>query len=52
MRIRCALSGGQTLGTVGQLLGHRSAQTTTRYAHLIDDAAQRAVAQVSSDLGV
>lgn len=47
-----SLSGGQTLGTVGQLLGHRSTQTTTRYAHLIDDAAQRAVAQVSSDLGV
>lgn len=46
------LSHGQTLGTVGQLLGHRSAQTTTRYAHLIDDAAQRAVAQVSSDLAV
>lgn len=47
-----ALSGGQTLGTVGQLLGHRSAQTTTRYAHLIDDAARRAVARVSDDLGV
>lgn len=47
-----ALSGGQTLGVVGQLLGHRSAQTTTRYAHLIDDAARRAVAQVSDDLGV
>lgn len=47
-----ALSGGQTLGTVGQLLGHRSAQTTTRYAHLIDDAARRAVAQLSDDLGV
>lgn len=47
-----ALSGGQTLGTVGQLLGHRSAQTTSRYAHLIDDAARRAVAQLSDDLGV
>jgi integrase len=47
-----SLSGGQTLGTVGQLLGHRSAQTTTRYAHLIDDAAHRAVAQVSHNLGV
>lgn len=46
------LSGGQTLGTVGQLLGHRSAQTTTRYTHLIDDAAQRAVAKVSSELAV
>jgi integrase len=47
-----ALSGGETLGTVGQLLGHRSAQTTTRYAHLIDDAARRAVARLSDDLGV
>lgn len=47
-----ALSGGQTLGVVGQLLGHRSAQTTTRYAHLIDDAARAAVARVSDDLGV
>lgn len=47
-----SLSGGQTLGTVGQLLGHRSTQTTTRYAHLINEAAQRAVAQVSRDLGV
>jgi len=47
-----ALSGGQTLGTVGQLLGHRSTQTTSRYAHLIDDAARRAVAQLSDDLGV
>jgi len=47
-----ALSGGQTLGVVGQLLGHRSAQTTTRYAHLVDDAARAAVARVSDDLGV
>jgi integrase len=47
-----SLSGGQTLGTVGQLLGHRSTQTTTRYAHLIDDAARRAVAQVSDDLAL
>jgi integrase len=47
-----ALSGGQTLGVVGQLLGHRSAQTTTRYAHLITETAQAAVARVSDDLGV
>lgn len=46
------LSGGQSLGVVGQLLGHRSTQTTTRYAHLIDDAAQRAVAQLSNAVGV
>ena len=47
-----ALSGGQTLGTVGQLLGHRSTQTTSRYAHLVDEAARAAVARVSDDLGV
>lgn len=47
-----SLSGGQTLGTVGQLLGHRSTQTTSRYAHLIDDAARAAVERVADDLGV
>jgi integrase len=47
-----ALSGGQTLGVVGQLLGHRSTQTTSRYAHLVDEAARAAVARVSDDLGV
>jgi integrase len=47
-----SLSGGQTLGTVGQLLGHRSTQTTSRYAHLVDDAARAAVERVSGDLGV
>ena len=47
-----SLSGGQTLGTVGQLLGHRSTQTTSRYAHLVDDAARAAVERVSNDLGI
>lgn len=47
-----ALSGGQSLGVVGQLLGHRSTQTTSRYAHLIDEAAPAAVARVSDDLAV
>jgi site-specific recombinase XerD len=37
---------------VGQLLGHRSTQTTSRYAHLITETAQAAVARVSDDLGV
>lgn len=46
------LSAGHSLGVVGQLLGHRSAQTTTRYAHLVDEAARAAVARVSDDLGV
>ena len=47
-----SLSGGQTLGTVGQLLGHRSTQTTSRYAHLVDDAARAAVERVADDLGM
>lgn len=47
-----ALSGGQTLGVVGQLLGHRSTQTTSRYAHLVDDAARAAVDRLSDELEV
>jgi len=47
-----SLSSGQPLGVVGQLLGHRSTQTTSRYAHLVDDAARAAVERVSDDLGM
>jgi integrase len=32
-----AVSSGQTLPIVGALLGHTQAQTTQRYAHLLDD---------------
>ena len=32
-----AVSGGQTLPTIGALLGHTQAATTQRYAHLMDD---------------
>lgn len=46
------LSSGLSLGVVGQLLGHRSTQTTSRYAHLVDDAARQAVGTVSTNLGV
>ena len=46
------LSAGHSLGVVGQLLGHRSTQTTSWYAHLVDEAARAAVARVSNDLGV
>ena len=41
-----ALSSGMSLGIVGQLLGHQSQQSTSRYAHLMQDAAQQAVGQV------
>lgn len=33
------LSNGKSLAQVGELLGHRSAETTKRYAHLIDEKA-------------
>ncbi len=32
-----AVSSGQTLATIGALLGHSQAATTQRYAHLMDD---------------
>jgi integrase len=35
-------SGGQSLPIIGALLGHTVAQTTQRYAHLIDDALREA----------
>lgn len=37
------LSGGIPLGVIGQLLGHSNAQSTARYAHLVDDAGNHAV---------
>ena len=46
------LSTGHGLGVVGQLLGHQSTQTTARYAHLIDEAAQAAVSGVDQRLGL
>ena len=33
-----AIQSGKSLAEVGQLLGHRSAATTQRYAHLVDRA--------------
>ena len=38
----CALSAGVSLSQVGELLGHRSAQTTKTYAYLMEEAAQAA----------
>lgn len=37
------VSDGQTLETIGRLLGHTQAQTTARYAHLMDDPLRKAV---------
>lgn len=39
-----ALKAGYSLDQIGELLGHANTQTTKRYAHLVDDAAQMAVA--------
>jgi integrase len=38
------LSNGLSLSTIGELLGHRSSETTKRYAHLIDEFGRAAVA--------
>jgi len=43
-----ALSSGVTLSQVGELLGHASTQTTKRYAHLVEEAAQSAAAQTAT----
>lgn len=45
-----AISSGATLAVVGELLGHRYAQTTKRYAHLYDDARRAASDQASTAL--
>lgn len=37
-----AISAGLTLAQIGELLGHKSPQTTHRYAHLVDEAATAA----------
>jgi len=43
-----ALSAGLTLAQIGEQLGHRSTQTTQRYAHLIDEAAAANVTKVAA----
>jgi len=49
-----AVSGGATLPLIGALLGHTQAQTTMRYAHLLDDplraATEKAGAVIASAL--
>lgn len=46
-----AISAGFTLAQIGELLGHKSTATTQRYAHLMEDAAQTAVNQISDRIG-
>ncbi|MEO0974271.1 MAG: site-specific integrase [Pseudomonadota bacterium] len=38
------LAAGATLGVIGEVLGHKAAQTTMRYAHLSNEAGAAAVA--------
>lgn len=45
-----ALRAGHTLDQIGELLGHRSTQTTHRYAHLVDELAQEAAAGTAAVL--
>ena len=47
-----AVSAGLTLPQIGGQLGHRSTQTTQRYAHLIDEAAAANVAKVAALLKI
>lgn len=42
-----ALSGGMAIGTVAELLGHKSVQTTKIYAKLMEDPAHEAAAVVA-----
>lgn len=43
-----AISAGYTLAQIGELLGHKSTQTTKRYAHLVEEAAH-AAATITAD---
>lgn len=45
-----ALSGGMTLGAIGQLLNHKCTQTTVRYTALVPDAQMKNSQQVASHL--
>jgi integrase len=45
-----AAAGGMSLPMIGKLLGHTQTQTTARYAHLADDPAKRAAAQVGNHI--
>lgn len=46
-----ALSGGESMDIVAELLNHKSTQTTKIYASLMDDAREKAAARVQSTIG-
>ena len=45
-----ALALGESLPTIGRLLGHRKVETTARYVHLIRDAEKLAAARVGESI--
>jgi len=45
-----ALSAGLSLTEIGELLGHKSAQTTKRYAHLVKDAGVAAATKAADKI--
>jgi integrase len=45
-----ALARGEGLPMIGKLLGHKTVQSTARYAHLADDPVHLAALNVSADL--
>ncbi len=47
-----ALRGGESLPTIGRLLGHRNPETTLRYAHAADGMLREAVEAVGPELDV
>lgn len=44
------VSSGETLETIGKLLGHSQHQTTMRYAHLMDDPLRRAANKLAGEV--
>jgi len=46
-----ALALGESLPTIGKLLGHRKVATTAKYAHLVRDAEKAAAARVGASIG-
>ena len=43
------VSSGETLETIGKLLGHKQHQTTMRYSHLMDDPLRRAANKIGQE---
>ena len=46
-----ALALGESLPTIGKLLGHRKVSSTARYAHLMRDAEKEAATRVGDSIG-